>query len=175
MSIIKSGKLWPPAIGLAITGVFFLGVWTIIETGKADIQPSDAYMMKYQQADVDANKLIESRIAFDKEYRLKYVSEKISQEGCDVKYALTTKDGKAVKGANMLLEISRPEVADFTKKLNNPKFENGLYVFHDIKFPKVGVWNLLLKVDVNNTSRFYAIKTDTRITNDRSIQEASFY
>lgn len=175
MSILKSGKLWPPAIGLAIAGVFGLGVWTIIETGKADIQPSDAYMMKYQQADADANKLIESRIAFDKEYRLKYVSDKISQNGADVKYSLITKDGKAVKGAKMLLEISRPELADYTKRFNNAKFEDGLYVFHDIKFPKVGVWNLLLKVDVDDKSRYYAIKTDTRITHDRSIQEASQY
>ncbi len=175
MSIIKSGKLWPYAIGLAITGVFGLGVWTIIETGKADIQPSDAYMTNYQDADANANKLIKSRISFDKDYKLKYVSDKISQNGCDVKYALTTKDGKAVKGAKMLLEISRPEVETYTKKLDNPKFEENVYVFHDVKFPKVGVWNLVLKVDIGDKSRFYAIKTDTRITNDRSIQEASQY
>jgi len=175
MSIIKSGKLWPYAIGLAITGVFGLGVWTIIETGKADIQPSDAYMTNYQDADANANKLIKQRIAFDKSYRLKFVSDKISQTGGDVKYALTTKDGKAVKGAKMLLEISRPEVETFTKKFENPKFENGLYVFENIAFPKAGVWNLVLKVEVGDKSRFYAIKTDTRITNDRSIQEASQY
>ncbi|ADN10002.1 FixH family protein [Sulfurimonas autotrophica] len=175
MSIIKSGKLWPYAIGLAIAGVFGLGIWTIIETGKADIQPSDAYMTNYQDADANANKLIKSRIAFDKDYKLKYVSDKISQNGCDVKYALTTKDGKAVKGAKMLLEISRPEVETYTKTLKNPEFEENVYVFHDVKFPKVGVWNLLLKVDIGDKSRFYAIKTDTRIINDRSIQEASQY
>lgn len=175
MKIFESGKLWPYAIGLAITGVFCLGVWTIIETGKADIQPSDDYMTKYQDADANANKLIQARIDFDKDYKLKYVSDKISQNGCDVKYALTTKDGKAVKGAKMLLEISRPEVEIYTKMLDNPKFEENVYVFHDVKFPKVGVWNLLLKVDVGDKSRFYAIKTDTRIINDRSIQEASQY
>jgi nitrogen fixation protein FixH len=175
MSIIKSGKLWPYAIGLAITGVFGLGVWTIIETGKADIQPSDAYMTNYQDADANANKLIQSRIAFDKKYKLKYVTDQIKENGCDVKYALTTKDGKAVQGAKMLLEISRPEVDTYTKKLDNPQFEENVYVFHDVKFPKTGLWNLLLKVDVGDTSRFYAIKTDTRIKNDRSIQAASQY
>jgi nitrogen fixation protein FixH len=175
MSILKSGKLWPYAIGLAITGVFGLGVWTIMETGKADIQASDDYMTSYQDADANANKLIESRIAFDKDYKLKFATEQIKEDGGDVKYALTTKDGKAVEGAKMTLEISRPEVATYTKTFENPKFENGLYVFTDIKFPKTGVWNLLLKVDVNGKSRFYAIKTDTRIKNDRSIQEASQY
>ena len=175
MSIIKSGRLWPYAIGLAITGVFGLCVWTIIETSKADIQPSDAYMTNYQDADANANKLIKSRINFDKEYRLKFVSDRISQTGGDVKYALTTKDGKAVKGAKMVLEISRPEVDTYTKTLKDPAFEENLYVFHDVKFPKAGVWNLLLKVDVGDKSRFYAIKTDTRIVNDKSIQEASQY
>ncbi|WP_297440701.1 FixH family protein [Sulfurimonas sp.] len=175
MSILKSGKLWPYAIGLAITGVFALGVWTIIETGKADIQVSDDYMTNYQNADENANKLIESRISFDKDYRLKYVTKKIEEDGCDVKYLLTTKDGKVVEGAKMILEVSRPEVNTFTKTFNSPKLENGLYVFSDIKFPKTGVWNLLLKVDVKDKSRFYPIKVDTRITNDRSIQEASEY
>ncbi len=175
MSIIKSGKLWPFAIGLAIAGVFGLGVWTIMETSKADIQASDDYMTNYQNVDANANKLITERIAFDKDYRLKYVTEQIKENGCDVKYALTTKDGNAVEGAKMLLEISRPEVETYTKKFENPKFEENVYVFHDIKFPKTGVWNLLLKVDVNGKSRFYAIKTDTRIKNDRSVQEASEY
>ncbi|UCN00079.1 FixH family protein [Sulfurimonas sp. SWIR-19] len=175
MSIIKSGRLWPYAIGLAITGVFGLCVWTIVETSKADIQPSDDYMTKYQDADANANKLIKQRIAFDKAYKLKFVSDRISENGSDVKYALTTKEGKAVKGAKMILEISRPEVETYTKTIKDPLFEEGLYVFHDVKFPKTGVWNLLLKVDVGDKSRFYAIKTDTRIINDRSIQEASQY
>ena len=171
----SSGRLWPYAIGGAITIVFGFCVATVMVTSKADIQPSDAYMTNYQDADANVNKLIKSRIAFDKDYKLKFVSDKISQNGCDVKYALTTKDGKAVKGAKMLLEISRPEVETYTKKFDNPELEDNIYVFHDVKFPKVGIWNLVLKVDVGNESRFYAIKTDTRITNDRSIQEASQY
>lgn len=175
MSIIKSGKLWPYIIGLAITAVFFLGVWTIIETGKADIQPSDDYMTKYQKVDADANKLIKERIAFDKKYRLKYDTEQLKENGCDVKYKLTDKAGKPVSGATMVLEISRPEVATYTKTFKNPVLKDGEYVFEDIKFPKIGRWNLMLKVNVGNDSRFYTVKTDTRIKNDRSIQEASQY
>ncbi|HIP15171.1 MAG TPA: hypothetical protein EYG74_06760 [Sulfurimonas autotrophica] len=175
MSIIKSGKLWPYAIALAITGVFGLGVWTIIETGKADIQPSDDYMTKYQDADARANDLIAARIAFDKKYKLKYDTQQLKEDGCDVKYVLTTLDAKPVAGAKMTLVISRPEVETYTKTLKAPLFENGEYVFKDIKFPKVGVWNLMLKVNVGSDSRFYNIKTDTRIKNDRSVQAASEY
>ena len=175
MKIFESGKLWPYAIGLAITGVFFLGAWTIVETGKADIQPSDDYMTKYQKVDANANDIIQARIAFDKKYKLKYDTEQIKENGGDVKYSLTTLDGKPVQGAAMTLVISRPEVDTYTKKLENPVFKNGEYVFENIAFPKTGVWNLQLKVEVGDDSRFYAIKTDTRIKNDRSVQTASEY
>jgi len=175
MKIFESGKLWPYGIGLGITAVFCLGVWTVIETGKADIQPSDDYMTKYQDADANANRLIKSRIAFDKKYMLKYKTEQLKVDGCDVKYKLTNIDGKAVTDATMKLVISRPEVDTYTKSLDNPIFENGEYAFKDIKFPKIGRWNLMLKVKVGNDSRFYNIKADTRIVNDRSIEEASHY
>lgn len=175
MKILESGKHWPYIIGIAITCVFFLGVWTIIETGKADIQPSDDYMTKYQNADEKANDLITSRIKFDKKYKLKYITKQLKKDGCDVKYLLTSLNGTPVENAKMVLVVSRPEVDTYTKTLKNPIFENGEYVFKDIKFPKVGVWNFMLKVDVGNDSRFYTVKTDTRIKNDRSVQAASEY
>ncbi len=175
MKIIKSGKLWPYGIALAIMGVFLLGVWTIMVTSSANIQESDAYMTNYQDADAKANDLIEARIAFDKKYKLKYVTQKIDENGCDVKYSLTTLDGKPVEEATMLLAVSRPDTHSYDESIKNPAFENGLYVFKDVKFPKTGAWNLLLKVDVGDNHRFYEIKTDTRITHDRSIKEASTY
>ena len=175
MSIIKSGKLWPYAIALAIAGVFGLGAWTITETEKADIQESDAYMTNYQNADAIANDLIKARIAFDKKYKLKYVTEQLKENGCDVKYKLTSLDNKPIHDAKMVLAISRPDTAKFNKKINKPLFEDNLYVFKDIKFPKTGVWDLLLKVQAGSESRFYKVQTDTRIKHDRSIEEAHNY
>jgi len=175
MSIIKSGKLWPFAISLGIAGVFGLCIWTIAETQKAHIQESDAYMTSYQDADLKANEFIKSRIAFDKKYKLKYVTDKLSENGCDVKYKLTTLDGKAVKDAKMVLSISRPETKSYNKTVENPVLKDDLYVFNDLKFPKAGAWNLLLKVNVGNNSRFYSVRTDTRIHHDRSVEEAATY
>jgi nitrogen fixation protein FixH len=175
MSIIKSGKLWPFAIGLAITLVFLMGVGTVIVTSKANIQESDAYMTNYQNADIKANDYIKARIAFDKKYKLKYITEQIKENGVDVVYSLTTKDGKPVAGAEMLLAISRPDTHDFDKKIDNVSFENGVYVFHNVQFPKKGAWNLLVKVKVGKNERFYEVKTDTRSEHARKIREASTY
>jgi len=171
----SSGKIWPYALAAAITAVFGFCVATVIVTSKADIQESDAYMTNYQEADAKANDLIKARIAFDKKYKLKYMTPKIEENGCDVKYALTTLDGKPVENGELILAISRPETSKFDKKFQNPVFEEGMYVFKDVKFPKTGAWNLILKVKVGDDYRFYHIKTDTRIKHDRSIKEASAY
>jgi len=175
MKILESGKLWPIGIALAITAVAGMCVWTVKVTSKADIQESDAYMTNYQTADAKANDYIKAKIAFDKKYKLKYITEQLKADGCDIKYLLTTKDGKPVKDAKMILAISRPETQIYDKKMENPLFENGVYLFKDVKFPKVGAWNLLLKVSVGKDYCFYDIKTDTRIRHDRSIKEASAY
>ena len=175
MKIFESGKLWPIGIALAITAVAGFCVWTVKVTSSASIQESDAYMTNYQDTDANINTFINARIAFDKKYKIKYLTEKLDEKGCDVTYSLTTLDGKPVSNATIVLAISRPDTHSYDKKMKNPVFENGLYVFKDVKFPKTGAWNLLLKVNVGKNYRFYDIKTDTRITHDRSIKEASAY
>ena len=175
MNIIESGKLWPIGIALAITAVAGLGIWTIKTTDSASIQESDAYMTSYQTADAKINDFIKAKIAFNKKYRLKYITEKLDVQGCDVMYSLTTLTGKPVKNAKMILAISRPETQIYDQKLKNPTFEDGIYVFKDVKFPKMGAWNLLLKVNVGKNYRFYEIKADTRLKHKIKIKEASNY
>ena len=172
---LSNGRIWPYAIGASIIIVFGFCVTTVLVTSKADIQMHDAYMTSYQDADANANELIESRINFDKKYILKYKTEKLSEDGCDIKYSLTTLDGQPIKDAKMILAISRPEIDIYNKKIENPSFEENMYVFKGVKFPKTGAWNLLLKAEVGDDSRFYDIKTDTRINKDRSIKEATTY
>jgi len=175
MKILESGKLWPIGITLAITAVAGMCVWTVKVTSRANIQESDAYMTNYQTADAKINDYIKAKIAFDKKYKLRYITEKLNVSGCDVIYSLTTLDGKPVKNAKMILAISRPETQIYDKKLKNPVFEDGIYVFKDVKFPKVGVWNLLLKTTVGKNYRFYEIKTDTRPKHKIKLKEATAY
>jgi len=175
MKILESGKLWPIGIALAITAVAGLAVWTVNVTSKASIQESDAYMTSYQTADAKINDYIKAKIAFDKKYKLKYMTRNLDVNGTDIKYLLTTIDGKPVKNATVLLAISRPETQIYDKKLKNPTFENGVYVFKDVKFPRVGVWNLLLKVNIGKNHRFYEVKADTRIKHKIKLKAASSY
>ena len=175
MKLLESGKLWPIGIALGITAVAGFCVWTVKVTSTASIQESDAYMTSYQNADANINDFINAKISFNKKYKLKCITEKLNVNGCDIIYSLTTLDGKPVKNATMMLAISRPETQIYDKKIKNPDFENGLYVFKDMKFPKAGAWTLLLKVNVGKNYRFYETKADTRVNHKIKLKEASTY
>jgi len=162
MSITKSGKLWPFAIGTAITLVFSFCVATVVVTSKAHIQPSDNYMTSYQDADVNANDYINAKIAFDKQYDVAYITESIGGEKPEIKYSVKDKAGNPVDNATIVIAISRPETTEFDQKLKNPKVQNGVYTFEGAKFPKAGIWNIIAKIQVGDNYRFYNIKADTR-------------
>ncbi|MBN2815497.1 MAG: FixH family protein [Campylobacterales bacterium] len=159
----SSGRIWPYAIGASITVVFGFCVATIMVTNKVNIQESDAYMTHYQDADARANELIEAQIAFNKKYNIEYITDGISEKDCVIKYKLTDKADKPVNDAKIVVSTSRPETSEYNQVLENPEIEDGVYSFSGANFPKVGVWNIIAKVQTDDASRFYNIKADTRI------------
>ncbi|WP_428739728.1 FixH family protein [Sulfurimonas sp.] len=159
----SSGKIWPYIVGGSITLVFGFCVATIMVTSKANIQESNAYMSKYQDADAKANEFINAQIAFDKKYNFTYVTEGIGGEIPLLKYKVTDKNNSSVNDAKIILHISRPETAEFNQELNEATCEDGVYTFSGAKFPKVGVWNIIARVQVGDDYRFLNIKADTRI------------
>ena len=161
----SSGRIWPYAIGIAITMVFGFCVTTIVVTSKADIQESNDYMTNYQDADANANDLIQSRIAFKKHYKIEYQAKKLDEKGTTLEYKITDLQGTPIDNAELKLQISRPETHTLDQILENPVVENGTYKFEDVKFSRPGVYNLIAKVQVGDFSRFYNIKADTRYKN----------
>jgi len=158
---MSSGRIWPYAIGISITMVFGFCVATIMVTQTANIQESDAYMTYYQEADANANELIKARIAFDSKYNIEYFVEHTAENAIELNYKLTDKMNNPVKNAAIMLAISRPETNEYNKKLENPKVQEGLYRFENLTFEKHGVWNIIAKIEIDQESRFFNIKTDT--------------
>jgi nitrogen fixation protein FixH len=158
----SSGIVWPIGIAIAIILVFGFCVGTVVVTQSANIQESDAYMTHYQDADANVNKLIKAEIAFNKKYDVSLKTRGISQEGTDLEYIVVDNNGKSVDNAEMILAISRPETSEFNQELSKPTLKDGIYTFEAVKFPKEGVWNLVLKVSVGDNYRFYNVKVDTR-------------
>jgi len=157
----SNGRAWPYGIAISIILVFSFCVGTIVVTQSAHIQESDSYMTHYQDADANVNDLIEAQIAFDKKYKIEYLSNGIATDS-SVSYKVTRLDGSLVNDAQTVLAISRPETDEFNQNTENVTVENGVYTFTDLEFPKPGVWNLIVKVAIGDDYRFYNIKADTR-------------
>jgi len=156
------GLIWPISIAIAIMLVFGFCVGTVVVTTSANIQESDIYMTNYQDADANVNNLIEAEIAFNKKYNISFESKGIKSDGSRLNYKVSGKNAEVIKNAELILAISRPETNEFNKEIKNPTFKNGIYSFNEVKFPKAGIWNLVLKVQVGNDYRFYNVKIDTR-------------
>lgn len=159
---MSKGRVWPYAIGSAITLVFGFCVATIYVTEGSKIQESHMYMSKYQEADLHGNDLIENRIAFDAKYTIAYVTKNISTEHPVIQYKVTDKNSLAVNNASIEIAISRPETDQYDKHLENPTVKDGVYSFKVEKFPRAGVWNIIAKISVGDNTRFYNMKADTR-------------
>ena len=160
--LLKSGKIWPYAISLAITFIFGAAIVTIMVSVKLPVEKSDTYMMGYHEADAKANELIQARISFDKKYKLTYISSPIDEKNTVLKYKVTTLNEKAVNDAELKAVITRPNSRKFDMELLNPKVQNGIYTFDGVKLPLVGRWNIMVKATVSNETRYLNIKADTR-------------
>jgi len=163
---MSNGRVWPYAIGISITMVFGFCVATIMVTQTANIQESDVFMTHYQDADAKANELIEAKIAFDKKYNIEYFLEhhliNESDRSLTLKYKISDKMNKPVENAKISIATSRPETNEYNKKFDAKKDTDGFYSFENIKLEKLGIWNIIAKIEVENESRFFNIKTNTQ-------------
>jgi hypothetical protein len=158
----NSGIIWPYAIGLSIFLVILAGATTIMITANAHVEDSDRYMMGYHEADAKANELIEAKIAFDKKYKLKLLSDSLHPKSSTLAYEITTSDGEAVNDAKIKLIVTRPNIHKYDQELSPSTIKNGIYTFSNIKLAKEGRWDIMAKIELGDNSRFYNVKMDTR-------------
>ena len=121
---MSNGKIWPYAIGASIVLVFGFCVATIVVTSTMPVEKSDTYMMGYHEADAGANELIKARIAFDKEYKIEYITEGLSQDGSVIKYKVTDINLNPVNNAELKVVITRPNNHKYDQELVKPTVEN---------------------------------------------------
>ena len=61
---------WPHMIlGFLLVGIT-LGYWTVKSATSVPVQEENEYMLKYQQADMNINEILEKQHAFDKKYKI---------------------------------------------------------------------------------------------------------
>ncbi len=159
---ISNGRIWPYAIGASIIFIFGACVATVIIANKLPVEKSDTYMMGYHEADAKANELIEARIAFNKKYKIEYITDGISQESSVIKYRVTDLNSNPVDSAKIKVIVTRPNNHKHDQELNTPTVLNGVYSFNSITLAQEGRWDIMAKVNVDDVQRFYNVKADTR-------------
>lgn len=158
----SNGMIWPYAIGASIILIFGACVATIVVANKLPVEKSDTYMMGYHEADANANKLITARIAFDKKYKVKYITDGIALDNSIIKYRVTDLDSNPINNADIKVIVTRPNNHKNDQELINPSVDNGVYTFESIKLAQEGRWDIMAKINVGELQRYYNIKTDTR-------------
>ncbi|MFK5938823.1 MAG: FixH family protein [Sulfurimonas sp.] len=158
---VNKGKIWAYSVGFSIILVFGFCVATVMITSSANIQVTNEYMTSYQEAENNANDYINDKIAFDKKYKISYAPTSLTKSA-DVLFKVMTLNGDVVENAKLTILVSRPETHVYDQKLESTTLNNGNYTFDNVKFEKVGVWDIITKVEIGKYSRFYNIKVDTR-------------
>ena len=158
----SNGMIWPYAISASIILIFGACVATIVVANKLPVEKSDTYMMGYHEADANANELINARIAFDKKYKVKYITDGIALDNSIIKYRVTDLDSKPINNADIKVVVTRPNNHKNDQELIKPSVDNGVYTFESIKLAQEGRWDIMAKINVGELQRYYNIKADTR-------------
>ncbi len=158
----QTAKRWPVAIGLSIFAIFLACVATVMLALENPVEMSDLGMQGYHEYDANANKIIAAKIEFDKNYDIKYISEKLDQNSAVIAYRITDKAGNPVNDASVNIMITRPYDHSSDMPLESPKISDGVYTFESIVLPEPGRWNIMANVQIKDKQRYYSIKADTR-------------
>ena len=158
---MRNGMQWP--IGI-ISSIMFIVAACAVTVYLALLQPvkeDQEMMLGYHALDANANDVIVAGIIFNKKYNLSYTGEGVSLDGSTLSYRLEDANGNPVNDATFEVIISRPVVTTENVSLENPRIENGNYIFENVKVSEKGRWNILAKVTVGEDYRHMNLKSDT--------------
>ncbi len=167
---------WPHMIlGFLVIGIT-LGYWTIKSAISLPVQENNDYMMKYQQADIHINDILESKMAFDKAYdieiqnvetmvmtdnihskRLQPNPVKLTRGKNKFSYVVRTKSGDVLSDANASFLLTRPHSRRDDVMIENIAFENGSYTTPELVIVKPGRYTLQFRATVGDKTGYSQI------------------
>jgi len=165
----KEKTYWPHMIlGFLVIGIT-LGYWTVKHAISLPVQESNEYMLKYQQADMNINEIIQRKALFDKRYTIEIVNaEKTVHELENVKrakvenvvllhqgqnnfrYRVSSKDGSVINDVNATFLLTRPHSRKEDILVENLNVLNGQYDINDINITKSGRYTLQFRAKIGD-------------------------
>jgi len=146
-----------------------LGYWTVKSASSLPVQESNEFMMKYQKADMNINEIMQSKMAFDKSYRIKLLDVehmvmtdnihsnrpqanpvKLRKGANHFSYQVTTIEGKPVGDLNVTFLLTRPHTTVDDQMVEHLDFRNDRYITPELNISKPGRYTLQLRVVAGN-------------------------
>ncbi len=167
----NSGKFWPYMIlGFLVIGIT-LGYWTVRNAVSLPVQESNAYLMKYQQADLNANEIQEAIEKFNKKYSVelsgleptefkpKHIKRKphkyvLLHKTNSFSYKITTKDGKVINDANVSVLLTRPDSDIDNILIKDIKGKDGIYSVQNLPVKHLGRYIIRAKIVIGKDMKF---------------------
>jgi len=147
-------------------------VWTVKQAMSVPVHESNNYMLKYQMADMNINKILELKAKFDAKYNIEIKNTqfidlnsdlqntnakraqkkpiKLSKGTNSFSYAITKKDGTVIENAEVSFLLTRPHSRKDDNLEEKISFENNLYITKTLELNKKGRYTLQLKVKIGN-------------------------
>ncbi|MDD3324446.1 MAG: FixH family protein [Sulfurospirillaceae bacterium] len=151
MSDKKERNYWPHTIIAMILGVIVAGGWTIAIALQNPVQMDTFYMEKYAKVDNNINEIIESQEKFFKKFDIVYSTMKFTQGQNSISlYIIDKISQKRVENANISVLLSRPETNEHNLALPLQNGQDGIYTFGPFDIAKVGRWQILTKVKIDD-------------------------
>ncbi len=165
------GKYWPLMIlGFLAIGIT-LGYWTVKHAVGLPVHESNEYMLKYQNAENDANEIIRAQKRFDARYRLKLEGLKESEfkpknlkrkhghivalnKENSFAYIVSDKTGKPVADANVSLLLTRPFTGKDDQFFASLPYRDGRYIVKNLRLTKPGRYILRIRVQKGDAIGF---------------------
>lgn len=167
---------WPHMIlGFLAVGLT-LSYWTVKSASSMPVQESNQYMLKYQMADININKITELKQAFDKVYTIKLLDAetmvmtdninsnrpqpnpvKLSEGLNDFSYDVVTKNGTKVSDANVTFLLTQPHSRREDQLFTNVPYNDGKYQIKGVEIKKAGRYTLQFRAEVADTMGYSEI------------------
>ena len=169
----KEKTYWPHMIlGFLVLGIT-LSYWTVKSATSMPVQESNEYMLKYQKADYNINKIIAKRKIFDKNYdiklsdaktmemkdninsKVKHLDPVVLKKGINhLSYVVLSKEGTVISDANVTFLLTRPHTVKDDIYIENIPFSEGKYQIRDINISKPGRYTLQLRAKIGNATGY---------------------
>ena len=172
----NQNRLWFAIVMGMLTFGIGMVIWTVKQAVSLPVQESNDFMLKYQQADMNINSIMENKAKFDAKYTIELqnrefitldeehqnTNSKRKQErpvklnmGDNIfSYAIKDKHGENVKNVQFTFLLTRPFTRTEDKKEDNVTISNGLYVTKTVKLEKKGRYTLQVKATINGLTGY---------------------